>query len=210
MALIDVTVAFVNDRNVFDEVPIYQLDELLLRYLQPPPSAPSGGIAGPGGIAQPGSGSVSDYTKVKLALIEQMQRVFDYQGKEKKFVEEAEGFDGRKYLRVVRESDPDNPNPHYPDGSVPVEGIVMDKSKHTVRTDSVIIDSLLGHGVALDNYALGLQQETLRQQQLENKKIELALGLIDEGDADKLEAYRSLFGSVDKELLKQVALIDND
>jgi hypothetical protein len=37
-------------------------------------------------------------------------------------------------------------------------------------------------------------------------KIELGLRLIDEGNDQKLEAFRSLFGSVDDELLTKVAV----
>lgn len=197
-SLVDVTVAFANDRHVFDEVRLHELDDLLRRYLPPPPSNPGEAAVVPGG------NTISDYSRVKIGLIDQMQRVFDYQGNEKQFIEEVEGLGGRRYYRVVRASDPDDPNPHYPAGAVPVEGVVMDVSTHTVRTDSVIIDCLLGHGVALDNYALGLQQEALRKEQLENRKTELALSLIESGELDRLEAFRSLFGSVDNTLLRDI------
>ena len=76
----------------------------------------------------------------------------------------------------------------------------MNESTHTVRTPVVIIDSLLGHGIALDNYGLGLQQEALREKPLQNRKIEVALDLITSGDTNALDAYRQLFGSVIQEL----------
>ncbi len=69
-----------------------------------------------------------------------------------------------------------------------------------------MLDALLGHGVALDNYALGMQQETLREKQLDNRKTEMALDLIASGDAAALENFRTVFGSVDSALLRDVVL----
>lgn len=60
----------------------------------------------------------------------------------------------------------------------------MNESRYTLRTPSVIMEALPGHSPALDRYAIGLQQETLREKVLENRKVELALELIAAGDAD--------------------------
>ncbi|PLY15913.1 MAG: hypothetical protein C0631_04990 [Sedimenticola sp.] len=100
--------------------------------------------------------------------MDQIRNVHDYQDKSHSFLEKTTDIDNKSYWRVRRPS-PDGVNPFHPE--LPVEGIVIDATKHTVRTDAVIIDALLGHGVALDNYALGQQQEALRQKQLENRKL---------------------------------------
>jgi hypothetical protein len=194
LALVDVTVAFANDRGVFDEFAIHELDDMLLKYLPPPPE--------PGSIIF----DTPPFNRVRNALLQQIRTVFDFQGTQHDLLETVQVPNGRPYLRVRRSHHPDQPNPFYEPGFVPVEGIVLSVSRNTLRTDALIIDSLLGHGVALDNYALGLQQEALRKQQLENRKVEVALGLIESLDEGRLEAYRSLFGAVDNALLQQVAL----
>jgi hypothetical protein len=199
LALVDVTMAFVNDLGVFDEYQVHEIDIMLQKYLPLPPKGNPGKL---GDKAQ----EIAPYSQVRKKLLDEMTTVFDYQGDAKTFLEVAQGPDKKPYYRVRHRTSPDQPNPFYPNGEMPVDGVVMNINRNTVKTDAVIIDALLGHGVALDNYALGTQQETLLQQQLANRKTELALKLIEEGDAQKLDAFRSLFGSVDGELLKQVVL----
>ena len=63
----------------------------------------------------------------------------------------------------------------------------------TVRTDSVVVDALLGHGVALDTYALATQQESLRKLQAENRKAELALEILEKADVKKAKLFSDLF-----------------
>lgn len=195
LSLIDVKVAFVNDLGVYDEYEIYDLDRMLLKYLPPPPTGGGGLATGP-----------SPFSQVKAILTQQIRTVFDFEGTQHDFLEEAADINNRTYLRVRRSRHPDQPNPFYPPGAMPVEGVVLETNRYTVRTAAAIIDALLGHGVALDNYALGRQQEALRKEQLENRKLELALALIEAGDTDRLEAFRSLFGSADTALLRAVAL----
>lgn len=213
LAQTDVTLAFTNDLNVFEVFQVHQLDEMLEKYL---------GETSTGGILDPSNpfGAQQPRDVVRERLLQQINEVYDFRGTRHNFLEEvALSDDGEEvfpvgeapadrdtYYRVRRARDADSTNPFYESGVVPVEGVVMNESKHTVRTPAVIIDALLGHGVALDNYALGLQQETLREKQIENRKLEVALDLIAAGDTDALEAYRRIFGSVDEELLRQVAL----
>jgi len=196
LALVDVTVAFVNDFSVFEEYAIHEIEDMLRKYLPKPPLQNKG----------PLGGKVWAYSRVLKGLLEQIDAVYDYQGTKQDFLETVPAKDGGPYRRVRRSHHPDQPNPFYKDDPVPVEGVVLSVTRNTVRTDALIIDSLLGQGVALDNYALGLQQEALRQQQLQNRKLEIALGLIDSLDEGRLEAYRSIFGSVDDALLEKVAL----
>ncbi|MGK7898800.1 MAG: hypothetical protein AB4372_35595 [Xenococcus sp. (in: cyanobacteria)] len=194
LSLVDVSIAVVNDYlDTFDEVPLYDVDSLLEKYLknnwdgnQPPNADPN------------------PRKYVKDLLWREMSAVFDYQGNAKQFLEEANHPAGGKYWRVKRRSDPDAAHPFYPGGKIPVEGIVLERTRHSVRTDGIIIDALLGHGVSLDNYALGTQQEVLIEKQLENKKTELALELINSGDTKKIEAFKSLFVCCGKELIEKI------
>jgi hypothetical protein len=212
-ALTDVTLAFTNALNVFEVFQVHQLDEMLEKYIEETAT---------GGIADPDSpfGAQQPRTFVRERLLRQVSEVYDFRGTRHEFLEEvALSDDGEEvfpvgeapadrdtYYRVRRARDADSTNPFYEPGDVPVEGIVMNESKYTLRTPAVIIDALLGHGVALDNYALGMQQEALRKEQNENRKLELALDLIQNGTPEQLEAYRSIFGSVDAELLREIAL----
>jgi hypothetical protein len=214
-ALVDVTVAFVNDLNVFEVFQVHELDQMIERYIEET-------TTGPGAVVDPSSpfGAQSPRTFVRTHLLRQLNEVYDFQGTQHNFLEEVSlGESGEivfpvgaapsnldTYYRVRRARRADAPNPFYDPGFVPVEGVVMSETRNTVRTPAVIIDSLLGHGVALDNYALGMQQETLRREQNENRKTEVALDLIQNGDEARIEAFRSLFGSVDADLLREVAL----
>ena len=211
-ALYDVTVAFVNDLGAFEVFQVHQIEDMIEKYIE---ETQTGGLVAPGPF-----GAVTPRTFLRQRLIEQINVVYDYQGTRHEFLEEvildseeeqvvAVGTApaaANSYRRIKRPRGAGAPNPFYDPGEVPVDGVVMNTSTHTVRTPAVIIDALLGHGVALDNYALGLQQETLRERQLENQKTELALSLIDSNDAERLEQFRALFGGADRELLRQVAL----
>ncbi len=177
-SLIDVSIAFANDRGVFDRVPLYRLDKLIEQYVAP------------GSIRVRNNRRQGQRERVKDAIMDQIRNVHDYQDKSHSFLEKTTDIDNKSYWRVRRPS-PDGVNPFHPE--LPVEGIVIDATKHTVRTDAVIIDALLGHGVALDNYALGQQQEALRQKQLENRKLELGLAIVESGDKKKLDAFEQLF-----------------
>jgi hypothetical protein len=211
-ALVDVTVAFVNDLGVMDVYQVHEIDRMIERYIR---STSTGGVAVPGPF-----GAVSPRTFVRRLLVDEINSVYDFRGTRHDFLEEvvvtgdteevfrpgAAPAGADRYLRVRRARTADRINPFYEPGDVPVDGIVLDMSSNTIRTAAVVIDSLLGHGLALDNYALGLQQEALREKQVQNRKVELALDLIEAGDTTALEAYRQLFGSVDSELLRQIAL----
>ncbi|MFA5251035.1 MAG: hypothetical protein WC454_00405 [Phycisphaerae bacterium] len=193
LSLIDVSVAFVNDRHIYEEVPLYDIDRLLDKYLKsswdgtPPPAS-----------------DTNPRNHVKKYLLEQISTVFDFQGNKKQFIEEANDLPGGKYWRVRRRTHPDTPNPFYPGGNIPVEGVVLEVAKHTIRTDGIIVDALLGHGVALDNYVLGTQQEVLRERRLSNKKMELALDAVASGDNQKLEGFKSLFACSAEDVIKQI------
>jgi len=216
LSLYDISIAFKNERNIFEVFQVHEIDNMLDKYIEDTATE---------GFVDPSSpfGGVTAKTFVRRRLIEQINEVFDFQGTRHDLLEEvslsADGeqvfrvgeapADAPSYLRVRRTKSADRTNPFYEAGLVPVEGIVVNETSNTVRTPAVIIDSLLGHGVALDNYALGQQQETLREKQLKNQRTELALQLIQNGDSERLAQFRQLFGSVDAELLEAIAVGGN-
>ncbi len=54
-----------------------------------------------------------------------------------------------------------------------VPGIIMNVKKRTLRTDSVVADSLLGQGQALDCYNQHLQSESVKSAELSNAAMEI-------------------------------------
>lgn len=215
LSLVDVKLAFVNDKNKIDVFEIHEIDDMLNTYIQDAPDSTGTIVDGSG--SRP-FGNVSAKTFVRSQLLNQINEIYDFRGTRHEFLEAVSHVDGEDvvasiseehelanpYFRVRRNRVADGSNPFYEEGDVPVEGIVLEQNKYTIKTSAVIIDSLLGHGVALDNYALGMQQETLREKQLENRKTELAIELIVGDNAERLDAYRTLFGSVDQELLQRI------
>lgn len=184
LSLINVTIAFVNDKHIYEEVPIYDIDRLINKYIN---------LVWDGNTPQ--SININPRQYIRDYLVKQISTVIDYQGNKHELLEEKESEFGEKYLRIKRSVDNKSINPFYPNNDIPVEGIVLEKTSHTIRTDGIIIDALLGHGIALDNYALGTQQEVLLEKQLNNKKLALALKLIEEEDIQKIELFRSIFNN---------------
>lgn len=94
-----------------------------------------------------------------------------------------------------------------------VPGIIMDVKKRTLRTDSVVADSLLGQGQALDCYNQHLQFQSvksaelnnasiqlsndliLNQKDLENRQLSQAIGIIDkiENPLEQAKLYKKIF-----------------
>ena len=71
-----------------------------------------------------------------------------------------------------------------------------------MRTDGVIVESLLGQASALDHYRLSKQREEIREKSLENEKLEIGLELVkvlmdNKMIPDAINAYRILFGNTD-------------
>jgi hypothetical protein len=56
--------------------------------------------------------------------------------------------------------------------NITVPGIITSVQSHILRTDSVIVDALLGQGEALDCYNMRLQEEAARGATLRNERYE--------------------------------------
>lgn len=74
-------------------------------------------------------------------------------------------------------------------------GIILDVEKRTLRTPSIIVESLLGQADALDCYNISLQQAAVHRANLENFKMQQAILIVGEQatPADKVTAFKKLF-----------------
>lgn len=76
------------------------------------------------------------------------------------------------------------------------EGIIIDTTRRTIRTDAVIAESLLGYGEALDCYNIKLQNEAVREAILNNDEKVQAMKIIDliDNPTQKAELYKKVYG----------------
>ena len=84
--------------------------------------------------------------------------------------------------------------------TIAVNGIILSVEKNTLFTDSVIVDSLLGQGEALDCFNAKIQEAFAEKAQLENQLTQSALKFLD-SDIDpvlKAEILKALLTNPDK------------
>ena len=81
-----------------------------------------------------------------------------------------------------------------------VAGVLLKQSDQVLRTDSVIIEALLGLNDALDQYLNDLQLETIKEKQLANSREKLAQVIVNSGDAAKAALFAQLFVPVETAL----------
>jgi hypothetical protein len=156
--------------------------------------------------------------------------VVDYEGNPRTLVEDftVPGTQGpqHKYLRVIPPSRRDNQGnplglqeyvvrpekrpkgdptgkPIQEEYKVPVDGVITGAKRITMRTDGLIVESLLGKAAALDEYSLETQKAVLKRKQEEARKIEEAVKILQlMREAGKLveaaDAYAKMFGTLPK------------
>lgn len=138
--LIDVRVAFFNGFGESRrEVPLHQLDDLLAEFVQD-----------------------SRHAEVHAAITASLGTILDFQGDPNTDFVEAREVDGESYTRVNRELISNFTDP-ITDTSFAVPGIITAVSKNVMRTEGVIVESLLGEANALDDYARQLQELELER-----------------------------------------------
>jgi len=74
-----------------------------------------------------------------------------------------------------------------------VQGVLLAESIQVLKTDSVVIEALLGMNNALDKYSEDLQIETIRTKKLQNDKEELAISIVQNDDAVKADLFKDLY-----------------
>lgn len=177
--LVDIRVAFFNGyAESKDEVSISAIDDLMEKYV------------------------VSGQRKaVKETILKQIKSVRDHLDQTHEVIEEVVFQDSptSNYWRfkkglVYKYTDPTT------GVDIDVPGIVLSADKNVMRTEGVIVEALLGQANALDDYSLGLQNEKVRAQTIENEMREVALQLekqkleiLKSKDLDASEVYKRLF-----------------
>jgi len=75
-------------------------------------------------------------------------------------------------------------------------GLILDVTKRIMKTDSVVVDALLGQGEALDCYNIKLQNEAVVKARLENELLTQQKEIIEAQStpADKADKYKKVFG----------------
>ena len=179
--LVDVRVAYFNGYGESRvEVPLPELDDLLNTYILP-----------------------ANQEQVREAIAGELAAITDYTGQvNTTFVQtQTLGSDTAavSYFRV----NPDAVSTYAPAPGAPpvtVPGVIMAADSHVMRTDGVVVDAFLGLGNALDDYAVGIQQQEVRASQLDNDRMQaeinrlnLAMQIIDSGDSAKAQLYQQLF-----------------
>ncbi|WP_193162386.1 hypothetical protein [Microbulbifer hainanensis] len=82
---------------------------------------------------------------------------------------------------------------HQEDASNPVDGVLLNDSRITMRTDSVIVEALLGQADALDEYAMSIQRAAANKETLANDRERLVQAAIAEAKLeDRLETIVDL------------------
>jgi hypothetical protein len=152
--------------------------------------------------------------EVRKAILLQLCNVANYQGTIMPFAEKvSETFqdcvDGLQVPSIDYWRKRANLTDTYTSGGldIKVPGVILSAASHILRTDSVIVDAVLGQGEALDCYNIRLQEAAATAQELQNKRFDqetafdldqrtLALDIL-RGITDPVqaaEAYRRVFG----------------
>ena len=154
--LVDVRVAYWDgDPANKQEMTFPELDKLLRIYIKP-----------------------DKHDFVRNVLLGELSYIVDYRDNPQSLIEErrlpvdaskeAGGENvGARYYRVRKDlistyEEPENQL------KIHVPGIILYASKNVMRTDAVIVDSILGSGDGLDSYSHGLQDEAVRERALAN------------------------------------------
>ncbi|MFE2689048.1 hypothetical protein [Streptomyces mirabilis] len=171
--LVDVRVAFWNGYGEsVHEVPLSGLNDLLDTYVKPEKK--------------------SDARKM---VLDQLSTLFDYQDKlvdppmvETRTIGAAGSTD--TYLRWRKTTST------YRDATgneITVPGVILNVDKTVMRTEGVVVDSLLGQGNALDDYSQGLQLNAVRERALDNDREALGQKLVTDNDNARSKIYKDLF-----------------
>jgi hypothetical protein len=149
---------------------------------------------------------VAKRTEVRTAIIDQLQHICDYKDAEHDFIEEKSFSAGDKYWRIKK----NYPDSVYEDAAtgtkIEVPGIIMSAMKHTLRTDGVIVEAILGQGDSLDSYSHALQDQAVAAKELANsmlkiqiQKKQMAMDLVTAGNTAGADIFSKVFPVKEKD-----------
>ncbi len=146
-SLVDVRVAFFNGfTESRDEVTLPELDSLLETYVK-----------------------TDQRDRVRTDIHDSLGSILDHEGNlHDDFIEEREIDEDNRYHRVRSEKTSSYSDP-ITGTEIWVPGIIMSATKNSMRTDGVMVESLLGTSTALDEYA-----EQLQGLEVERREVEVA------------------------------------
>ena len=202
--LTDIRVAFDNGfPGSMREYSLYELGDMVEAFMNP--STPTG------------DNTLQDLEGIVMSEYGP-DKVFDYQGDPRQLVERITipatqpGQADYEYLRVIPARKDPSSGIHVGRGKYVMreeteaqqedvrhlDGVIISARRLTMRTDGVIVESLLGKAPALDLYALDTQQEVVRSRRLENDQHHAGLEIIDKllgkGEFEEAaDAYRNMF-----------------
>lgn len=195
----DLRVAFFNGYpGSMKEYPLYELGELVKEFMEKEVVAANAPGVNPNLVD---SGKVQVHEFLEQLLLDEYgpRRVLDYQGNFRQLIErnkipapEINPEKSHSYLRIIPPGENEDGSPtgrqeyvmrraigvEQPKDSRFVDGIILSARKLTLKTDGVIVESLLGKAPALDKYALNTQIEVLKEKELSNSKSKLGLDII--------------------------------
>lgn len=181
--LVDVRVSFWNGYEGAKrrEVPLYELDSLLDEVI----------------VQDSETGNIDSTKKaeVRNTVINALKNIHDYKGN---LV--TDFIDEEPYLRVNSERDLQTyDDPLSERKPIEVHGIILSVSKNVLRTEGVIVESLLGEGIALDDYATRLQELEVKNREAEVSRLKaeaerasLINRLVQENDIERAKILADL------------------
>jgi hypothetical protein len=188
--LVDVRVGFFNgypDKTM--EVPLHEIDALLEYCVADAAQRP----------------------QMKKDIEYALENIMDYKNQPRNFLTVREykeqGTGTQKVVTKVKVVNRTLTSVYDPGGrNIEVDGIILSERKVVLRTDGVIVESLVGAATALDEYSRDLQEEKVKQQTLTTKLMELdarereaRLAILASKDAAAAEIYAKLFAAAEQE-----------
>lgn len=167
--LVDVRLGFFNGWSESRvEVPLPQLDSLLETYL----------------VAEARDG-------VRTGIVDALNNVMDLRDEPQRVIETRNLGGGSPYIRFRRDLTSTYADP-LTAFSITVPGVLVAASRNVMRTEGVVVESLLGEGDALDQYARQLQDLEVDRRRHEVERGALINAIAQAGDRDKAAALAEM------------------
>ena len=175
--LVDVRVAFFNGyAESKQEVSLSQIDVLMEKYVVE-----------------------NQRENVKKTILAQIRTVYDHLDEAHEVIHEVKRPGFGSYWRfkrgmVSKYTDPATGS------EFDVPGVILTADKSVMRTDSLIVEALLGQAEGLDAYSRGLQDERVKAQRLTNRRIALDIKLevmrqkiVEDRDGEAAAIYATVY-----------------
>ncbi|MBI5963133.1 MAG: SH3 domain-containing protein [Chloroflexi bacterium] len=139
---------------------------------------------------------------VKTFIENELSRIRDHQGNlQPDFLRKhtlADGVNDQPltYLSINRQHTSSYVDP-VTDQAFEVPGIIVNVDKVTMRTDGIMVESVLGQGQALDEFSVRMQRAEAEARELDNQIRTMQLNILRSGDKERAGLYAQLFSNND-------------